>query len=82
VDRRQVAQGRLQWRVLVNTVTKFQIPENAGISLLDENLLAYHEGLCSMELVRDELTASLLRDFIDSVKIVPNMNRLLVRQHT
>ena len=57
VDWRQVAQSRVQWRVLVNTVTKLRIPENAGISLLDDNLLAYHEGLCSMELVRDELSA-------------------------
>jgi len=32
-----------------------------GISLLNENLLAYHEGLCSTGLVRDELTAESLQ---------------------
>jgi hypothetical protein len=35
----------------VNAVMNLQVPQNAEISLLDEDLLASQEGLCYMELL-------------------------------
>jgi hypothetical protein len=34
----------------VNVVMSLQVPQNAGIPLLDEDLLASQEGLCAMQL--------------------------------
>ena len=46
-----LAQNRDRWQELVIAVKNLRVPQNTGISLLDEDLLASQEGLCSMELV-------------------------------
>ena len=45
-----VAQDRDGWQELVNAVMSLHVPQNEGISLLDEDLLASQEGLCTMQL--------------------------------
>ena len=45
-----VAQDRDGWQELVNAVMSLQVPQNAGIALLDEEMLASQEGLCAMQL--------------------------------
>jgi hypothetical protein len=51
-----LTQDRDGWQELVNVVINLRVPQNAGISLLDEDLLASQEGLCSMELVANYYT--------------------------
>ena len=46
-----LAQDRDGWQELVKAVMNLQVQQNVGISLLDEDLLASQEGLCSMQLV-------------------------------
>ena len=50
VDWIDLAQDRDIWRVLVNAVTKLRLPQNEG-NFFTEELFAFQEGLCSMELV-------------------------------
>jgi hypothetical protein len=44
-----LAQDRDQWRTLVNTVMNLGVPQNARSFLTVWMILAYKEGLCSME---------------------------------
>jgi hypothetical protein len=46
-----LAQDRDRWRTLVNAVMKLRVPENAVIFGLAEDLLAFQEGLCLVELI-------------------------------
>jgi hypothetical protein len=41
-------QNDATWRTLVNAVMSRRFPQNAGISLLAEQLFAFQEGLCSV----------------------------------
>jgi hypothetical protein len=46
-----LAEDRDGCQELVNAVMNLRVPQNVGISLLDEDLLASQEGRCSMESV-------------------------------
>jgi hypothetical protein len=46
-----MAQDRDRWRDLLNAAMNFGVHKMRGIFRIVEDLLASHEGLCSMELV-------------------------------
>jgi hypothetical protein len=47
----EVAQDRNRWRAVVNVVMNLGFHKMRGISWLAENLSAFREGFCSMDLV-------------------------------
>jgi hypothetical protein len=51
IDWIDMAQDRNRWRTLVNAVMNLRVHKMRGIFRIAEDLLASHEGLCSMELV-------------------------------
>jgi len=51
VDVVNQAQNRDRHHALVRAAMKLTVAKMQGISLLGEKLLAFQEGLCSMELV-------------------------------
>jgi hypothetical protein len=56
VDWIKVAQDRVQWQALVNTVLKLLLPYKVGISLPAERRSISEEGFCSMKLHNLEYT--------------------------